>query len=337
MTIPTRRPRLAAPAAPARPTRRTVAPLTAFALAAGALIGAVTPGAAAELEGAPWRLVSYAGPGGQQRPVLPGTEVTATFQGGRVSGSAGCNQYNAGYQLAQDAAGIIRFTQAATTQRFCAEPAGVMEQEAAYLQALGRVGRYTLSGDELTLRDAAGGVLLVYAPQPQARLEGTDWVAESYNNGRGGLQSLAAGTEITARFEGGRLSGSAGCNTYNAGYTLGGSGGATTITTPASTRRFCTAPPGVMEQEAAYLAALPTTARYRIEGDGLTLEQADGARVATYTARAARSPAGLPRTGAGPRPGGPGRASLTIPAALGLLVLAVGARWRRPAALHESE
>jgi hypothetical protein len=57
-----------------------------------------------------------------------------------------------------------------------------------------------------------------------------------------------------------------------------------------------------MEQEAAYLAALPTTARYRIEGDRLTLERDDGARVAGYTARAARGAAGLPRTGSEPGP-----------------------------------
>jgi heat shock protein HslJ len=186
-----------------------------------------------------------------------------------------------------------------------------MEQETAYLRSLERVGRYTLVGDELTLRDAGGGALLVFQPQPQTPLEGTLWSVESYNNGRGGLQSLAAGTEITARFESGRLSGSAGCNTYTAGFTLGGAGGALTITPPASTRMFCASPPGVMEQEAAYLAALPTAVRYRIEGERLALETADGARVATYTARSAPGPAGgapgagppavgLPRTGAGP-------------------------------------
>jgi heat shock protein HslJ len=330
MLTPIRRSRLA------RPARWAVAPLVALTLAAGSLFGAAAPAAAAELAGAPWRLVSYAGPEGSQRPVLPGTEVTATFQDGRVSGSAGCNQYTAGYQLAQDAAGIIRISQAASTQRFCVEPAGVMDQETAYLQALGRVERYAISGDELTLRDAAGGVLLVFAPQPQARLEGTEWVADSFNNGRGGLQSLATGTEITALFQGGRLSGSAGCNTYTTSYTLGGPGGAVTIAPPASTRRICATPPGIMEQEAAYLAALPTTARYRIEGDRLTLEMDDGARVATYTARATRgpaaqTPAGLPRTGAGPRAGGPERAALAAPAILGLLVLAVGSRGRRPA------
>jgi hypothetical protein len=72
-----------------------------------------------------------------------------------------------------------------------------------------------------------------------------------------------------------------------------------------------------MEQEAAYLAALPRTVRYRIEGDRLSLEAADGARLATYTASAAGGAAppggpgagpavGLPRTGTGPNEGDEG-------------------------------
>jgi len=304
-----------ATAAPGRLARRALPHLALLGLALGiALVngGAGSTAEAATLEGAPWRLETYTGPDGQTRRALPGSEITATFQAGRMSGSAGCNSYSAGFALAQDTAGVIRISPAASTQRFCSDPPGVMDQEAAFLRALERVGRYTLAEDVLTLRDAAGGALLVFRPQPQTPLEGTLWAAENYNNGRGGLQSLAAGTEITARFEGGRLSGSAGCNSYSAGFALGGGGGAIVVSPPASTRMFCASPPGVMEQEAAYLAALPTAVRYRIEGERLSLETADGARVATYVARGAPGPAdgvpraappvvpGLPRTGAGP-------------------------------------
>jgi heat shock protein HslJ len=251
-------------------------------------LGQGAPRPAASLEGMPWLAVFYAGPEGRLRPVLLDTEVTATFQGGRVSGSAGCNTYTAGYQLAQDTAGIIRLEPAATTLRACAEPAGVMEQEGAYLRALERVGRYAVEADRLLLRASDGTVLLLYVPQPQRSLEGTDWVALDYNNGRGGVVSILTGTELTARFEGGQLSGSAGCNTYTAGYTLGPAAGALHIDQPASTRIFCAEPAGVMEQEAAYLAALPTATRYLIEGDRLTLQRQDGTdttRVATYAAR----------------------------------------------------
>ena len=42
-----------------------------------------------------------------------------------------------------------------------------------------------------------------------------------------------------------------------------------------------------MDQEAQFLAALQSAARYRIEGAQLVLEQADGARAATFNARGA--------------------------------------------------
>ena len=45
----------------------------------------------------------------------------------------------------------------------------------------------------------------------------------------------------------------------------------------------CAEPEGVMDQEAAYLAALPTAVGYRLDGASLSLLSADGANVASYT------------------------------------------------------
>ena len=237
----------------------------------------------ATFERRPWRLVRYAGAGGQLLPGLPGTEVTATFAAGQVTGSAGCNRYTGGYTLMGS---TIRVTGVASTQAFCASPPGLMQQETAYLADLRRATRVDASGDTLRLGSVTGATLLEYVPQVQTPLEGTTWSAESYNNGRGGVVSLIAGTRITAWFDGGNVSGSAGCNNYNAGYSLGGAGGSLggtiTIGPAASTRMFCGDPPGVMDQETAYLAALSTANRYRIEGDRLTLETNSGARVASY-------------------------------------------------------
>ena len=162
-----------------------------------------------------------------------------------------------------------------------------MEQETAYLQALQRVGRYAVLNDRLLLRTLGGGALVLYMPQPQQSLEGTEWVAINYNNGREAVVSVLGGTELTATFEGGQVAGSAGCNQYNAGYTLGPGARAISISPAASTRMFCSEPAGVMEQEAEFLAALQSAARYRIEGAQLTLERSDGARAATFNARGA--------------------------------------------------
>ena len=166
----------------------------------------------------------------------------------------------------------------------CAEPPGVMPQEAAYLAALQRTARYATAGDLLLLHGADGAVQVAYVAQPQRALEGTDWVAVDYNNGREAVVTVLPGTRITAVFAAGGLSGAAGCNSYTAGYTVAAGSDAISIGPPASTQAFCAEPPGAMDQEAAYLAALPTAGRYRIEGAQLRLEQADGSRVATYVA-----------------------------------------------------
>jgi heat shock protein HslJ len=254
------------------------------------------------LESTPWTLVEYIGPDGAALLVLAGTEISATFQAGRLVGSAGCNTYSSAYAVTGSA---LSLSGSAGTLRLCAAPPGIMEQEAAYLAALQRTARFDVAPDALVLRDDTGGVLLRFAPQPQTPLEGTTWSAQAYNNGRGGVVSLIAGTEITARFEAGRVGGSAGCNTYTASYTLNGS--AIEIRPAISTRMACPSPPGRMEQEAAYLAALQTARVYRIEGSRLTLETADGARVASFV-----STTGVRTSDASPVATGDGRTKISF-------------------------
>jgi len=169
----------------------------------------------------------------------------------------------------------------ASTLRACADP-GVMEQEGAYLAALQSAAGFEVTSDALFLRNGAGQIVLTYVPKRQTPLEGTSWIADAYNNGRGAVVSVVIGTQITAQFNAGQLSGSGGCNSYSASYST--SGNAIQIGPAASTRVFCGSPEGVMEQEAAYLAALPTAQVYRIEGNRLFLETSGGARVASYMA-----------------------------------------------------
>ena len=58
--------------------------------------------------------------------------------------------------------------------------------------------------------------------------------------------------------------GSALCNTYTAGYTIGGEGMA--IGKSVSTRKAC--PPALMIQEQTFLAFLEAVDRFEIGGDG---------------------------------------------------------------------
>jgi heat shock protein HslJ len=69
----------------------------------------------------------------------------AVFSEGTVAGSAGCNNYNGSYETD---GGSITIGPIAATLMFCE---GAMDQEIAYLGALGAVDSYEVSGDELTL------------------------------------------------------------------------------------------------------------------------------------------------------------------------------------------
>ncbi|MCK4432707.1 MAG: META domain-containing protein, partial [Methanomicrobia archaeon] len=68
------------------------------------------------------------------------------------------------------------------------------------------------------LSSMVAGCILEESP----KLEGTLWILKSYVNDEGGMVNVLSGTEITAQFQGGKVGGSAGCNTYSGSYTLSG-------------------------------------------------------------------------------------------------------------------
>ena len=221
----------------------------------------------ADIEGVPWVLDSGAGVDGAA------PAPTATFEGGRVTGTTGCNRYSGTYAVE---GGRLTIAPGATTMKACPPPAD--EVERAYLAALGRVGGWRVDGDELVLLADGAPALRFRAASPVG-----SWTVTSLVHGDA-LTSPIPGTELTATFaEDGTLSGSAGCNSYTAMYVM--ANGILEISPPASTRKLCAEPEGVMEQEAAYLAALPETARFQLGEGGLELLRADGTFVTTYAPR----------------------------------------------------
>jgi heat shock protein HslJ len=91
---------------------------------------------------------------------LPGTEITAVFADGTLSGFGGCNQYSAGYQAGDG--GSITLSPIAATQMFCGDPIGVMDQEAHYLSAIQTTAQLQTEGGLVTLLDGAGNPVAVY-------------------------------------------------------------------------------------------------------------------------------------------------------------------------------
>jgi heat shock protein HslJ len=244
----------------------SVALLVTLGLAAGC--GGDDGGGAepASFVGVPWVVTSGIDVGaGAAAP-------SAMFTDETVGGSTGCNRFTGPYTVDGDA---MKIGMLASTRMACPPPADGIER--AYLAALGRVAGWRLDGSELVLVDDERAELLRYGEATPAG----DWELTAFLSGDA-LSSPLPGTEISASFgDDGTLTGSSGCNTYRTAFTT--DRGSIEIEPPASTEMACASPDGVMEQEAAYLAVLPTAVRYRVDGGSLALLSADGTYVASYT------------------------------------------------------
>ena len=81
--------------------------------------------------------------------------------------------------------------------------------------------------------------------------------------------------------EGGVLTGSAGCNNHNASYAT--DGGRIEIAKPATTKKACPEPAGIMEQEARTSQHSLWRRRTGSLGRSLELLSAEGTLVASFT------------------------------------------------------
>jgi heat shock protein HslJ len=232
-----------------------------------------------DLAGTSWIVTGYNNGKQAVVSVALNTELTANFgTDGKLSGSAGCNNYTASYTTDGNK---ISISPAATTMMACEQ--AVMDQETQYLAALATAATYRIDGNKLELRTADGALAATFtkAPASSEALPGSAWIVIGYNNGKQAVVSTMAGTDLTANFgTDGKLSGSAGCNNYTTSYTTEGS--KISIGPAASTMMACEQ--AVMDQEQQYLAALATAATYRIDGSKLELRTADGALAANFAA-----------------------------------------------------
>ncbi len=105
-----------------------------------------------DLEGSRWNLISING-----QPLLAGSAVTAEFSDGKIGGSAGVNNYFASYTLDS---GALTFGPAGSTMMM--GPEALMNQEMAYLTALGTASSAQLDGPNLLISSPEG--TLTFSP-----------------------------------------------------------------------------------------------------------------------------------------------------------------------------
>jgi heat shock protein HslJ len=92
--------------------------------------------------------------------------ATARFEDGTISGHAGCNTFNAAYEVTGNR---ISLGPAMTTRMHCAEPDGIMDQEQEYLAALSRARVYELTDSGLKLRDENGSLQVNFVAGDKAQ------------------------------------------------------------------------------------------------------------------------------------------------------------------------
>jgi len=122
---------------------------------------AVSEKTPADLVGTQWVLVSLDG-----ESLTEGAEITLNFEKELLGGFMGCNGYgggpDSGKYIATDD-GTLTIQQMAVTVQLCSTPEGIMEQEAAYIEALRSATSYRVVDDRLEIDNAAGETILVFA------------------------------------------------------------------------------------------------------------------------------------------------------------------------------
>ncbi len=150
-----------------------------------------------------WQLEERAS-GREMVQVIPGTRITASITAyGRIGGSSGCNLYGGSWTSVGDS---FTIGQVYSTEMYCMEPEGVMDQESAYFVLLGQVAGYTMSDEKLVLTDNSGKPLLVFIPAvPDSTEQDLPVIEFSRTGGFGGFDDHIAiyedGSAVVTRKE----------------------------------------------------------------------------------------------------------------------------------------
>ena len=96
-------------------------------------------------------------------PPIPGSQLRLNFKEHTwLEGHAGCNRYTASYIRKADAG--LKIDEILSTRMYCANPAGIMQQESRFFNLLKQVDAYHAEPDRLDLI-ADGAVILTFVPR----------------------------------------------------------------------------------------------------------------------------------------------------------------------------
>ncbi len=232
-------------------------------------------GGTTNLDGSSWQLTEYGQEGSLTTAIGESTVVFGP--GDKIGGNGGCNSFGGTYTFDGT---TLTVSNLASTEMACADNA-LMQQESAFTGALAQATGLTIDGDTLTITypDGILRFTLLAGAGAAAPIEGTTWNLESIVTGTGAdgsASSVVAGSTVTAQWNNGTVSGSAGCNQYSANYTLDGD--TLEVGDVVTTRMACD---GLMEQETAFVNALDNATGLKIDNGKLVLTHPNGELVFT--------------------------------------------------------
>ena len=217
-----------------------------------------------------WTLESMGSPE-DNLGVIEGTRPSLNFLISDYVGSGGCNWFQAAYNIVgEDELDMALPNQTRVT---CEEPEGIMSQDETFIGAVTNATSYVLENDQLKLYTVGDQLMATLGAAESAPFEGNAWSLKFISDGED-LNPVLMGVEVTALFEGGQVTGSAGCNTYSGSYELDGQ--SLTIGPLDLTQNTCEDPEGVMDQEDVYVTALGAVAGYDVIGGVMVLTDGAG-------------------------------------------------------------
>ena len=119
------------------------------------LLSACNSAGNATLDGTSWQLFAIG-----KHPPIEGSNITLTFEDGRVSGHSGCNSFGGEYEFKGE---TIEFGMLMSTMMACADPA-MMDQESTFMQMLGQAQRVVLVDGQLQIY-GSGQDALTFVPK----------------------------------------------------------------------------------------------------------------------------------------------------------------------------
>lgn len=207
--------------------------------------------------------------GGEDRPLVPGSEIRFTFDSGRLGIQAGCNSMSGEYALDGT---TLQVGALATTEMGCDQP--LMDQD-AWVAGLFDGPVELVTGEDAAI--TSGDVVLTLADRrevhPDKPLVGTKWLLDSIGTGGddGAVSSVPQGVVAYATFEDGQVLLYDGCNGGSAPLTV--QGDTLTVGDRTQTLRGCTG--ATAEVEKAVGEVFSDEVDFAITEDVLTLTRGD--------------------------------------------------------------